>query len=432
MSWFRRKLRCLGSVAYRGTVPPRPQEFKYITQSGVRIVERTSNERAHWEFTVAHPKWGAADIVCLRHIGPPPDDLLLFACGLTDAERSDAAAAGVTVTVTLEGAAENMLRDRKNLLRYLRLMLGDDGLFAMDHQSQIIWSRAMLDDEMQHDADVDVSALYSLHPVANDEQQVVWMHTHGLADLGRFDFDVLNPSDDLQGPNGSDFFRAMGLAIVEGATERNAKRVHIAHGLAPIRLVDAKEFNRRTEPRFAALRSMDDDSHNTDRVVLCDPPGGVFGIGDRIRPAECLTRDFPEGMMFHFSDESTALMEHRARATIGVLRRMAGELSEFEFPTLAKIGYPVDGARDATEREHLWFSVHGFQDGAIDATLENEPNAIARMKAGQRSVHPVDRLTDWMILTPVGTISPRELSLFRRIIERKGELLAMMRSRPAV
>lgn len=95
--------------------------------------------------------------------------------------------------------------------------------------------------------------------------------------------------------------------------------------------------------------------------------------------------------------------------------------------TAVKIGYQVDGGSE-TNREHLWFEVHGVTGGTVDATLLNEPYHIARMRAGERGAHPVDQLSDWVILTPAGTLSPRGLAAVHTLREHREELLAALRA----
>ena len=62
--------------------------------------------------------------------------------------------------------------------------------------SELFWSPAMLDDELAHDADLDVEALYTIHASTTTaaRSRVYWLHTHGLEALGAFDIDVLRPS----------------------------------------------------------------------------------------------------------------------------------------------------------------------------------------------------------------------------------------------
>jgi hypothetical protein len=110
-----------------------------------------------------------------------------------------------------------------------------------------------------------------------------------------------------------------------------------------------------------------------------------------------------------------------------MFRRLAGELAEFGFPNIAKLGYAVDGATGEDEKEHLWFEVHAMHDDSLDATLQSGPFHIAAMKQGQRGTHDAERLSDWSILTPAGIINPRNTAPVRMIRENREALLKMMK-----
>src|SRR5207248_2514776 len=86
-------------------------------------------------------------------------------------------------------------------------------------EADVVCLPEALDDELCHDADLDIESLYTLHAVTGDEagdEAVIWLHSHGLAEIGLFDFDVLRPSEDLLG-RGRDALRAVAFAILDGA-----------------------------------------------------------------------------------------------------------------------------------------------------------------------------------------------------------------------
>lgn len=100
---------------------------------------------------------------------------------------------------------------------------------------------------------------------------------------------------------------------------------------------------------------------------------------------------------------------------------MAAEFAEFEVVTIAKLGYPTrDGGK-----EHLWFEVHGFGDDTLDATLANRPFTVD-LREGERAERPTDLLTDWMLMTPAGNVTPRSLSAARKLREHADEIRASM------
>ena len=417
IAWFEREVPCRGSVLFRGTMPPRPEEFDHLAGLGVAIERLEPAPAAHWGLKLRHPQWGDAMMVCLRHVGPPPKELIDLDVHLSEKERQQVRSAGSIVTFSVDTRRKHVLRARKLLLRFLRAGMGDLGLAAMDHEAQRFWSRAALDEELSHDADLDIEGMFALHAVTGEEsEEVTWLHSHGLAEMGFLDFDVVNPAEELLGP-AWDMLRAIALMIVEGELGRATARITLAHPGGDVRSVTAAEFMRKADPAFAALRDDPDRQHEADRVVLCEPVGRFLGrwLG-RVRPSKFLSGPIEEGSVIMFSHEASDLMARRARNTFGLFCRIREELAEFKLPVLVKIAYRVDGG-DEQDLEHLWFEVHEVLEDAVDATLINEPHHIARMEAGQRGRHPVASMSDWQILTPAGTINPRRTTALRVIRE---------------
>lgn len=433
MGWQDRQSQCAGSVLFRGSLPPRADDFAFLKAQGVSITSTEAGEGTHWMLELEHPQWGKATVICLRNAPRLPQLMIDLDPLLTEEERDLARLGESTVAIMVEGTRGNVLRDRKNLFRFQRALMGDDGVAAVDHTAQRIWSRAALDDELAHDADLDVESLYVLHVVTEDREEggdedpvPLWMHSHGLAEIGFFDFDILRPHEDLAG-RAMDLTRAIAFGIVEGRVKPNTAKFPLAAPGGDVRFVDVRDFNRRADKAMAALRLDADEEHNKDRAVICEPVSGLLGRWfGRVRPSRFLSEPDDEQMIVHFSDEASDLMAQRARSTYAQFAELAAEFAEFECTPIVKLGYPVDGG-DGSQREHLWFEVHELGEDKVDATLINEPYHIAAMQAGQRQWHDINRLTDWTLITPAGAINPRNTRPARLIRPRREELLAAVK-----
>ncbi len=349
--------------------------------------------------------------MALRKNMAPPRAVLDYDTSLTPQEREDGHSAGVMIGLHMQQTKGHILRDRKNFLRFARTIMGDDGVLVDDATAQRFWSRARLDDELCHDADLDVTDVFSVHAVGDEEP--TWVHTHGLAEAGAFDFDILEPSPDLAGV-GHDALRALAFAILEGGLQPNTER-HPFGGLTKrIRMVAIDRFNREADELLRALRSADED-HNKRRSVVCEPIARFWLPSRRrkgIQPSRFLSKPMGDNTVFPFSVAATELMAERARGTWSVFRSLFEEFAELELPCIVKLGYATDGG-GPDDREHLWFTVHQAGIDTVDATLVSKPLFIAAMKRGQRGVHSVDHLTDWTILVPGGMITPRDMTAVR-------------------
>jgi hypothetical protein len=415
-------------VLFRGSVAPRADEFAHLERRGFAIVAAEPGRAAHWALRISHPKLGDADVICLRDCPRPGRQLIDFDPMLTRPEREAAYLGESTVSVMVKGERQDVLRDRKTLLRFLRAVMGDDGVVAVDHTAQRFWPPDALDDELCHDADLDIESLYTLHAVTGDEagdEAVIWLHSHGLAEIGLFDFDVLRPSEDLLG-RGRDALRAVAFAILDGAVNHNTPRFRLMMPGGDIRFVDVRDFLKRGGRAANELRLGADAEHNRDRAVLCDVAGGLFGrLFGRVTPSRILSQAMPDEMTVPFTTSASKLMAERAKGTYLQFRQLAGEFAEFDFPVIVKLGYRVNGG-GPDEREHLWFEVNHLHDDRIDATLASAPMAVSKMKKGQRGWHMLELLTDWAILTPLGTITPRYTVPARQIRGNREQFRQLM------
>jgi uncharacterized protein YegJ (DUF2314 family) len=424
MSWWKKEITCAGSVLYRGSMPPRAEEFSALKACGISINPKASMHSAHWELELSHEKWGRGRLTCLRDV-PPPPEILIDHSQLTQDEADLAKQGRSLVSFALDSSA-SVLRGRKNLLYFSNAIMGNDGLCVMDHNSQRFWAKDALNDELAHDADVDVEALYSMHLVADDETCPKWLHTHGLSSIGGIDFDILDAHEDVTG-TGRDLLRALAYAILEKNLDLSTPSFSIARPGGAIRLVDASTFNRKVDRALRERLRPDDDDHLEDRGIVCEAAGGFlqrwFG---KIRPSSFFSNELPNEILISFSTAASDLMASRAKNTYQVFRALVEEFSEFPFPMLVKLGYVVDDGED-DDKEHLWFEVKSAGDSEIDAVLINEPFNIDRMKDGDQGMHPIDLISDWTIMTPAGHITPRSLMPARLIRKSKDELRAILK-----
>ncbi len=428
MKLFERDDPSVGSVLYRGTVRPRAEEFSFLKKHGITLGPGMPGEGGlAWSLRLSHREWGEADLLC-PHEPPMPNGYAVeFANGLSPAERKECKAAGTAVLVHCKATRKHVPSDRKRMLRYARAVMGDHALCVLDHGSDAFWSRAGLDEELAHDADLDIQSLFSVHAVADPTgQRVHWLHTHGLDKLGAFDFDILNPGEDIM-VHDSEVVRAIAFMIASGVPQEGERRVPLGSPGGDLWFVPAAEFQERAAERFTRIRN-EPEHHTRKRVVLCDP--GLPVRGYKPHPSRFLSRSL-EGCRLHITKEATDLMAARARASLPLLQRLREEFAEFPLQVVAKIGYETDTGPDENENGGvtvMWFDVHGIEGDSLDATLVSEPFDISRLKVGDRGRHPVERLADWMIVTPLGDITPRTQLPARILRENREEILRVIRS----
>jgi Protein of unknown function (DUF4026)/Uncharacterized protein conserved in bacteria (DUF2314) len=423
-----------GDVCFRGPLAPRIEQVLALASATQDVTASRADVPAGldspWAVRLTHPTWGDAVVTSPRNAPVPNAELIRWGTpALTDGEREAVGRAEVALLVQATTPERSVLRARKCLLRWLHLLMRLDGLVAVDHASGVFWSQAMLDDELAHDADLDVESLYTIHAIYDDkaaEPEYYWLHTHGLAELGAFDIDVVRPSP-LLANNIGDPLRALAFAALEGSVTSSTEFFTLGSPGGVVDLVPADDFNAKAAPEDARLRTHD-EFHAGRRAVVCEPRG-LFSLFRR-RPIPSRFLSNVDGhFVVNFSTASSQLMAGRACKTIDVFQALLAEFGPGGLPNGLKIGYPT--ASDPTGREHLWFEVHGFEGDRVDATLMNQPFDVPSLQQGQRGSHALADVSDWIVSSPAGPMTPRNLSAARRLRESGwpgGPFAEMLRS----
>lgn len=424
--WWKRPplVTTTGSVLFPGTLPPPLATLDGLSSGGVTVTPLSGpTDDVHWVAAARHAEWGDAQIICLRDPPTPPDSLFDQDPRLSSAERATAKRGSATVSVRMERSPGNdALRSRKHLLRFLGAIGGRDAVASIDHTSGGVWSPAALADELAHDADLDVLSLLTIHSVTGADGSPYWHHTHGLAQLGFSELDVVAPGP----PSGLtwEVVRAVAFAILEGdLVPGGASRQVVGEPHPPVELIDSATFCKQAGGRFALWRDSLDEEHTRSHAVLCNPaPRGLRAwLGAKPTPWSVLSGPDLGDVPVRFTAAASELMAARARATWPSFMALHEELSDLGFPCLAKLKYVTSDG----EGEHLWFEVHGARGGGVDATLANEPWGDIGMRAGDRRTHDLARLSDWVVMTPAGQINPRETRVLRALREHPEVLQAM-------
>jgi uncharacterized protein YegJ (DUF2314 family) len=384
---------------------PGPEAWaERLRRAGIKAKVTENDGPEDFAIALEHAEWGKAELRAMSEAPRVDDFYFLFSQRLDDEERDRYVEGGWDLTLIHTPVHKNLLRDKKVVFRFARAILGDDEGVMVDSSSTLVWHAEDLDTELMHNADLDVESLYAIHAVSDDGETCSWLHTHGVAELGGFDIDILRPSESFT-EQSSDVIRAMVFMILEGALAPDENDVPMFQPGGEIRLVPVRDFHRAATPKDAAAREAD-EWHTENRSVICDP-------GKKsVRSAQCLQKEMPESYMSPFSKYSTDLMAERAKATAGLFRSMLAEFADLGAEGVAKFGYKTDEARNTggDDCEHLWFQVHAVKGDTFDCTLLNEPFEIQGMHEGDRGMHKLSDLTDWSIGTPAGAITPRSMS----------------------
>ena len=399
----------LGLVYFRHLGPPPAEAFGFVRDAGFEVAPAAhAPEDALWALSLRHPEHGSATAWLPREC-PPIGRFLEFGLSLTQAEGEAAAGARWAVAVSVPAEKKHVLRDRKRLLRFMRALMAEDAVMTVDLAPGRPWSRASLDEELAHDADLDVECLYVYHAVYTKKDRPYWLHTHGLAELGGFDFDILRPNSYII-DNANEVFRALAFAMLEDRITDHTDRFALSTPGGDVRLIPARLFMAGAHKHDRELRDMGKgarDSHDKHRAIVCEPAGHRKLHGsDRPEPSRLLSERADDSLTINYTTAATELMAERARATLPIFVSLVGEFGDLAVTPLVKIGCPC---ASSDSREHIWFVVHSIDGDSADCTCVNEPWDVPSLREGLRGRQPLSDLTDWMVMCPAGNMTPRSL-----------------------
>lgn len=257
------------------------------------------------------------------------------------------------------------------------------------------------------------SELFTIHAVAGDGG--AWLHTHGLERCGALEIETLEVPEDITGLVGHVINSTAALWMERGVPEPKAPfdvGREITLAWLPWEVALSK-----VSTRAAGGKQDRDESHAGPRSVLFAARKGFMRT--KYEPLRSLRSILEGEPVFHVTSFETGrkmlLARERLARWTSLIERYTGTEG---WTFLVKLGYTVDGASDAGEREHLWFLVHEVDGEAVDATLVNEPYAVGSLTNGARGRHDLGKLTDWAVLSPFGRFdSETILNLERRLAQ---------------
>lgn len=382
--------------------PPRADGFAGFAKRGV-VVEETSSSDGAYVLSLRRKGWGRARVSVPSSRTLDVARMVQHDTRLSSAEHEEAARVRSHLVLELIEGVGDPLADRKALLRFADAVLGDDDPGVVDMVAQRFWSMEALDDELGHDARLDVLSLMTAHGVQDDRGEVIWLHSHGLEELGRFDFDVVRPAlHVVRDPTGLQ--RALAFAILEGRLALPGTAVELVEDgrvcawPVPLFLAEARERDR----------VVGGEGHDGVRGVLVDPHWET-GL-PTADPSTLLSDPDVQDDVVLYSHQASALIAERARATWDLLGEIVDELEGHVEAPLVKVAYRVAG-----HVEHLWFTVPDIGAAPLRGRLENEPHHVTSLRQGQMVELAPEDVTEWALPSRRGMITPADLAPLRRL-----------------
>lgn len=376
---------------------------------------------ARWEIEVELDIPGRGEPAVARAwLEPAPRDLLMDGVawrGVSARDLDDGRHSTWAVGVSL-GFAGNPLADYHAQARLL-FALAPEAILVLDVNAVTPRPGAWLRDLAEARVPPAPATMFTIHDVGEPGAEEHWLHTHGLNRCGSVELDALAIPGASAGLVGQLMNSVAALFIEQGLPEPD-EPFEIGEGIEVVWL-PWREGVKKVSGKSPGGADDRDEAHRGARAVLFVPKRGLLRS-----KYESLARHVPlleQNPLLYVSAVETERMSLLASER---LPRFAALFERFrtedEWLFLVKLGYAVDGAENAADREHLWFQVHGLHPGEVDATLLNAPYRVERLREGQRGRHALELLTDWAILCHRGRFDADTIAELERALSEQSQL----------
>lgn len=295
-------------------------------------------------------------------------------------------------------------------LKLIHAML-PDALAVIDDSSEKILSGRWVALAAESEVPPAPRYLYTAQAVSGEED-CVWLHTHGLNRCGRPELEVLASTKD----NYQEHYNVLETLANRILEDEEVPEfgspyflAYVAEGMPlVVTLIDWEEAVELYEPDMLGGKRDRKDGHDRDTCVVFVYPSQESADKGEFYPLDIYDKFMKENPVFMISNEETDRMRAQAVERISYLFDAAADQDNH---ILVKIGLLVDEEHKTqdNEREHIWFELLEVSGDRFQAKLTQEPYYIKDMHGGFVGEYGPEDVTDWLIYTPEGRISPDDV-----------------------
>lgn len=244
------------------------------------------------------------------------------------------------------------------------------------------------------------------------EEDVVWLHTHGLNRCGLTELEVLNSSKETY-TNHYNILETLAKRLLEMEEPLEPHEpLYLARLTAEIPLIVT------IVPWQEAVEHYDDDmlggsddreeSHNQNTSAIFTYQSQEDYENEVYSPISVYDEIVDGNPIYWFSNAETERMKALAAERISYLYQASKNQDN---KVLVKIGLTVDEElqEENSTKEHIWFELLEVGDNTMKLKLTQEPYYVKAVHEGDIMDFTVDDVTDWIIYTPDRAISPDDV-----------------------
>ena len=134
----------------------------------------------------------------------------------------------------------------------------------------------------------------------------------------------------------------------------------------------------------------------------------------KYQPVTIFDEILAENPLYWLSNKETDRMKALALERLDYMKEAFAEEGN---QILIKVGLLVDKEfrSDDNDKEHIWFELLALEESEFQARLTQEPYYIEGLHEGDENWYRYEQITDWLIFTPEGRISPDDVYLLENM-----------------
>ena len=235
------------------------------------------------------------------------------------------------------------------------------------------------------------SALYAIHTLPGRGGN--WIHTHGLVRAGVPELELLCvPADDQA--EATDLLDAAADALLGGTEPSEHGLLQLGDDLS-VRIMGATEALPLL-PKDCSGGVDDRGEHALNSWVLLDANADTT-------PRAAISR-MGEDVVLYKSSKETQRQREFSQHRFGVFGQLFTMKRNEGWLFRVKLAFERASAPEFCE--YLWFEALELKPGRVRGKLLSAPRDVPSLETGTECWQPLERLTDWIIVTPEGQYDP--------------------------
>ncbi|MBQ4284234.1 MAG: DUF4026 domain-containing protein [Lachnospira sp.] len=252
--------------------------------------------------------------------------------------------------------------------------------------------------------------IYSIQAVAGEEDDV-WLHTHGLNRCGLSELEILNSHKETYDMHGN-ILDSMATRLIQEPMDAGEPMFLTKTTSGHFIVVTYRNWEESLNmypDNILGGRADREEGHNADTSCVFVYLTHEDYENGRVTPVDVFDEVLKDNPIYMFTRTETERMKALALERISYMEKLAADKDN---TVIVKIGLDIDEEFKENaefEREHIWFEVKEVKDGMITAELTQDPYYVKGIKTGDVGVYSFDTVTDWIVFTPQGRLTPDDV-----------------------